>query len=80
MRGGGSVGSIVGIQWTCAHVILVLRECIWNLKCIVNVSVSLEFSSVSGVLSPCLMAPPWVIASSLLAGNREVELKPTIFS
>ena len=30
--------------------------------------------------SSILMVPPWVTASYFLAGNREADLKPTIFS
>ena len=65
------------------HVVLVLRECIWNAPA---VSLVLPvFDDTSSLGSPprrvvYLLVPPWVTVSRFLAGNREVELKPTTFS
>ena len=77
---------MIGSQGACARVILVFRECIWNMPA---VSLILPVFDVTGSLgSPPRqevyphgsMVPPWVTASRFLAGNSWAELKPTTFS
>ena len=81
-EGTSESGSIVGDQEGCSCVILVLRECIWNTPTFslalpaFDDTVSLGFLS-RRVIYP--LVPPWVTASSFLAGNREAELKLTAF-
>ena len=73
-------------QGASARVILVLRECIWNATAVSLVLSAIGYTGCLGsplcqvVYLPGSMVPPWVAASSFLAGNREVELKPTTFS
>ena len=74
-----------GGQRTRARVILVLRERILNAPAASLVHPASDdagslCSSHRVVYPPGSMVPPWVTTSRLLAGNREVELKPTTFS
>ena len=72
-------------QGTRAHVIPVLHECIWNALAVSLVL--LTFNDTGSLGSPPRqvvfpsgsMVSPWVTASRFLAGNRDVELKPTTF-
>ena len=72
-----------GSEVAHVHVNLDLRECIWNML------QSRLSSQPFMVLPPWVflhvgwsipLVPPFVTASSLLAWNREAELKPTTFA
>ena len=72
-------------QGACARVILVVRECIWNAPAVSFVLPACDFTGSLGsprqmVYPPGSIVPPCVTASRFLVGNREAELKPTIFS
>ena len=75
-----------GGQGTCAHVILALRECIWNATVVSLFLPAFDNTGSLGspprqVIYPSVsMVPPWVTAFHFLAGNTEAELKPKIFS
>ena len=69
-------------QGPSAHVILVLRECIWNVPVVLpdfDNTVSLGSPPHQVVYPPDSMVPPWVAASRFMAENREAELKFTTF-
>ena len=76
---------MLGGQGVHARVILVLRQRIWNAHAVSLVfqpfddTGSLGSSPRSVVFPLCSMGPPWMSASRFLAGNREAELKPTLF-
>ena len=72
-----------GGQGARAPVILALREYFWNAP--EDSLVLPAFDDIGSLGSPphrvvYPLGPPWGIASRFLAGNREAELKPTIFS
>ena len=77
---------LLGGQEACTCVILILCECIWNAPAVSLVLPALDDTSSLGspphpmVYPPGSIVPPWVTVSHFLAGNREVELKPTTFS
>ena len=84
VRGGGSLGSIIGRVGGPALVFfLVLRESIWN-----TLAVSIVLKAFDNV--GCLGCLPWWMVYPcgfhpgdclpFIAGNREAELKPTTFS
>ena len=83
--GRGSLGSIVGGSG-CPHSSFLFcvnvsgmrpRSCLSSQPLTTG---SLDSPPRQVVYPPTSMFPPWVTASRFLAGNRETELKPTIFS
>ena len=84
--GGGIWVQLLGGQGANARVILILYECIWNEPAVSLVlpafddTGSLDSPPRQVVYSPGSMLPPWVTASSFVAGNREADLNPTTFS
>ena len=83
MEWGGVLVQLLGGQGARAHVILVLRECIWNATTLLLVLPAFEdIGSLPRqvVYPPGFMAAPWMTTFHFLVGNREAELKPTTFS
>ena len=69
----------MGVQGARDHLILVLRECIWNTPAVSLVLQTFDDSGSMGyhprqvVYPPVSMVLPWVTASRFLAGNRDAE-------
>ena len=69
-----------------ARLILVLRECIWNVAAALLVLPTFDDTDSLGsfprqvIYPPGCMVLPWVTAFRFLAGNGESELKSTTFS
>ena len=64
------------------RVILVLHECIRNVPAVSLVLPAFDNTGSPPrqvVYPPGYMTPPWVTISHFLVGNREAELKPSIF-
>ena len=69
--GGVRVQLLEG-QGTCARVILVLRECIWNAPAVSLVLLALHDTGSLGFPPRRVVYPPGVTVFNLLEGNREV--------